>query len=248
MSGIGIFHTGETGPREDSIDYGRDDKNTGDGGENKGNEKDGKHLDDPDAAITDPPSEEVKNWDATQTEQGWNDRFAPPKLPSGEEAKDGDISVNTEAMRAYASNIENLIDPLKQVKEKIEAVQVAAGGFPHATDLMTQVVGAGGAGSGSVKSFTLTFIAGAIDAITKTASEVRNLAVLYEQAEDDNKVDATKVSEYISNAQSYISKITNSAGSVPGAAGVGAGAAGAGAGDPAGGVPSPAGGAGAAAT
>jgi hypothetical protein len=137
--------------------------------------------------------------------------FTPPAVPKTETEGRAPEKVNTEALRKFSANMRELITPMRTIYDDFQGLEVPSGAFAHAYKLRDDVMGAGG-GVDAVAAVpgTRAFIEKAINAATSVADQADAMATLYENTEDQNKLDSDKLHEALANAQTYVTSATTS--------------------------------------
>ena len=147
-----------------------------------------------------------------------------PETPTHETVGKAPMAVTTEALRTFSANVRQLSPPLERSREDLIGASVPAGAFEHAHQLTRKVLGAGsGAGAednSSVVPGTTKTLTDAINVLATVADLMEQSAVLYERAESENDLDATKLKEYLDTASSHV---TTATGMGPGSAPTGTG-------------------------
>lgn len=152
------------------------------------------------------------DWSNASAENRINQLFKDLKIPSGVgDGKPNPIRVDTAALRTFAANLDPMIAELRKLQAEVQKVEIRPGAFPHGEDFKRRSAGgtAGGtANSSSAKQSTLEFTKNAINGLTECAEGLKKLAGEYDRTEDDSKLDAKKLGDYIKNARQYITSIT----------------------------------------
>jgi len=133
------------------------------------------------------------------------DPFTKARVPKGKGGS-GTTSVDTPSMLLFASNCEQLIDPVKRAKLALKNVQVAPGAFFHANQLKSKVNG--------LQSSLLVILDDLEDGLTDLCEGVRLLGKQYDTTEEQNKITAQELEEHMHGAISDFGALERDAQSV----------------------------------
>ncbi|MEV8545587.1 hypothetical protein [Streptomyces sp. NPDC051572] len=117
--------------------------------------------------------------------------FVPPPVPGGDGSSG--TSISTPSMDLFASNIDLLIQPVRDIATGLDDVSVAPGAFYHANTMRTTVNGAN-ADSGLKKSYG-DALSALVRGLTDLRDGVRQLSTNYTTTEDANRMTADDLAD-----------------------------------------------------
>ncbi|WP_433261125.1 hypothetical protein ACQPZF_25980 [Actinosynnema sp. CS-041913] len=126
--------------------------------------------------------------------------FKAPSVPGGDKTPGkGVTKVSTEAIKVFASNIEQLFGPLDEVAKKLQGVKLAPGSLPASFVLKDGIVGSKG-----LVPASLGFIDRVRDALTEIVKSSRTLAATYQNHEEFNKMSGKDLGEFVGGLRGNI--------------------------------------------
>ncbi|MBK6014466.1 hypothetical protein [Streptomyces sp. MBT53] len=117
--------------------------------------------------------------------------FVPPPVPGGD-GHNG-TSISTPSMDLLASNVDLLIQPVRDAATKLNDVAIAPGAFYHANVMRTKINGANADG-GLKKSYT-DALSALVTGLTDLRDGVRSLSRHYATTEEANNMSAHDLSD-----------------------------------------------------
>ncbi|NMH99700.1 hypothetical protein [Pseudonocardia acidicola] len=133
---------------------------------------------------------------------------SPPPVPGGHgSGGSGATSVDTPSLKLFASNIDQLIQPLKDAKTTLAGMKVQAGGFAQAYDIHDHLVGPNG-----LQSSYRTVLDRVIETLTDVKNGVNKMAADYETTEEANTMSADAVTKAMPDLAGDITSITTAGG------------------------------------
>ncbi|MEU6028856.1 hypothetical protein ABZ825_17880 [Streptomyces tauricus] len=145
--------------------------------------------------------------------------FVPPPVPGGD--GQGGTSVSTPSLDLFASNIDLLIQPVRDVATGLDEVAVAPGAFYHA-NVMRSTVNGPNADGGLKKSYGVALSA-LVRGLTDLRDGARTLSRKYTTAEEDNSLTATDLADAMRTATADFNTMMTSNGGSAMTSGAGAG-------------------------
>ncbi|MER7914138.1 hypothetical protein [Streptomyces sp. NPDC096068] len=148
-------------------------------------------------------------WDAANAPDGTPVPFSRDDLPVAPPVRvyageAGRTQVDTAALRAFATNTRTLLESVRNAHTALNPVTLAPGGFYVAKLMRDQVTGTvEGAGLKPAFLKVLTDLQYGLD---KLASGMDALAKLYDDTEDDNRIDAARLAEVLDTAPGYFNR------------------------------------------
>ena len=145
------------------------------------------------------------------------DDYVPPPPKFTEDGKGEGISVSTEALKAFANYLDDVKESLKQLLPTIEGIEIKAGAFAAAYDLIKRLEEVGEKDAGGVKGVTEKYLYDIIEVLGVMAGDLRQLANKYDTGEELNAADAKDLIKFMEDGLGYLDKLTggNSTSPVP---------------------------------
>jgi hypothetical protein len=161
------------------------------------------------AAVTKPPIQQwngVPNASTTQSNPTLTPaetaNLTPPAVPSSSGSGSGTTVVNTPSMDTFATNIGNLVGPVKDAYTKLAALaQVEPGQFYDAYQLQGDVSGASGATSDLVSNY-IGVLKNLGNGLTDIQSAATTMSQKYTSVNDLNNIKVSDLNSDLSNSQS----------------------------------------------
>ncbi|MEU4669218.1 hypothetical protein AB0F91_14835 [Amycolatopsis sp. NPDC023774] len=131
----------------------------------------------------------------------------PPPVPGGaEHPGKGVTTVNTEAMRTFATNMQTLADgPLKDLPGQLDGITVKPGIFATANSKITQPI----VGPGGVRDTTRATIQDLITSLHDLSEAVNTASKAYDDADEANNMTMDKYNQYFGNVSNEINNAGN---------------------------------------
>lgn len=144
-----------------------------------------------------------------------NEMPAPAKLPPDNttlgvnppkytDSANGNVTVNTEALRQFSTYLDSLAEPLKKVKAEVDKVSVHPGAFFEAFHLKNAVNSDPALQTNTSKALTQV-----IDAFAYIKRGITKLTAEYESAEELNSAGAEDLNKLLGDARTVISKMSS---------------------------------------
>ncbi|MFE2422672.1 hypothetical protein [Streptomyces hokutonensis] len=134
--------------------------------------------------------------------------FVPPPVPGGD-GHNG-TSISTPSMDLLASNVDLLIQPVRDAATKLNDVAIAPGAFYHANVMRTKVNGANADG-GLKKSYT-DALSALVTGLTDLRDGVRSLSQHYATTEEANNMSAHDLSDAFATTSGDFNRMMTSNG------------------------------------
>lgn len=150
---------------------------------------------------------------------GWSAPDNPnelPSVPGRDNPGEGVTAVSTEALRAYANNIDMLIPILDQARDQLDLNWIQAGNFGAATALKEKMSSKTGIGV-----TTWNFLEQTAETLGHIRNAARNIAAEFENAEDLNEATSADVGFQMTELKTAVGALK--AGAVPDEDGAGSG-------------------------
>lgn len=125
----------------------------------------------------------------------------PPKYDGS--GGDGEVTVNTDALRQFSAFLDRLGEPLKTLKTDVDKVAVHPGAFYQAFHLKNAVHS-----DPSLQTNTSKVIAQTLDAFASIKQGITKLIAEYDSAEELNSVSAEDLKKVLSSASTIITKLS----------------------------------------
>lgn len=133
----------------------------------------------------------------------------PPTVPGGSDHPgQGVTSVSPDAMRTFASNLEQLEQVVADLIQKITGVKVTAGSFSTAVNLAQKI----DAATSGLTDTTTTVLTDLKTTVTDTVAAARKLAADFDNAEDLNGLTADNFNRYINQVSSDVNNLNSALG------------------------------------
>ncbi|GAA4794609.1 hypothetical protein [Streptomyces ziwulingensis] len=153
--------------------------------------------------------------------------FVPPPVPGGD--GQGGTSVSTPSLDLFASHIDLLIQPVRDVATGLDEVAVAPGAFYHA-NVMRSTVNGPNADGGLKKSYG-SALSALVRGLTDLRDGARTLSRKYATAEEDNSLTAADLADAMTSATADFNTMMTSNGGSAMTSGAGTGSTSTGTGD-----------------
>lgn len=124
------------------------------------------------------------------------------KLPKDAFGGNGQVTVNTEALRLFSNHLDQLTEPLKVLKADIDKVSVRAGAFYHAFHLENSIHG-----DASLQHNTSLMISQTLDAFALIKRAITKLITEYDTVEELNSAGADDLGKHIGDVKNLINKM-----------------------------------------
>lgn len=146
-----------------------------------------------------------------------NEMPPPPKMPAdknsllgdisapkyGENGNDGNVTVNTDALRQFSAFLDKLAEPLNTVKLQVDKVSVHPGAFFQAFHLKNAVHTDPALQTNTSKAITQT-----LDAFALIKRGITKLVAEYESTEELNSASADDLNKILGDAKNVINKMS----------------------------------------
>ncbi|MET0135509.1 MAG: hypothetical protein ABW215_18170, partial [Kibdelosporangium sp.] len=119
--------------------------------------------------------------------------------PVGSAEGGAPTQVNTDAIKAFATNLESLDDPVRTALTTVGDIDIRAGGFFAAHELADSIGGTGKLRDGTQSTLTKT-----LDALAAIRAASTKIVQRYESAEDLNAATSQNLQQYIAGADGVI--------------------------------------------
>jgi hypothetical protein len=140
------------------------------------------------------------------TSPPWQDpKLAPPPpVPGGADTPGkGVTTINTKAMQTYASNIDALIQPLRDSANALQSVNIKPGVFPAALELSKSI----NTGETGLRDASYTVLNNLVNALVDVHDALRLMASKYDKAEDLNEISAGDYANYMAIAAGRVNAV-----------------------------------------
>ncbi|WP_427924625.1 hypothetical protein [Streptomyces sp. cg40] len=134
--------------------------------------------------------------------------FVPPPVPGGN-GHNG-TSISTPSMDLLASNVDLLIQPVRDAATKLNDVAIAPGAFYHANVMRTKVNGANA--DGGLKKSYADALSALVTGLTDLRDGVRSLSKHYTTTEEANKMSAHDLSDAFTTTSGDFNRMMTSNG------------------------------------
>jgi hypothetical protein len=146
------------------------------------------------------------------------DPGSAPAVPGGGDGSHGSTVVNTAAMKVFATNITNLVDPVSSLQNDVQNVNIRTGSMSVCVNLTNKINHISGSGSSDLRGTTVAVLQNVRDAIEEVAQGVRKMAADFDSTEALNNMTTADYDRYLSGVTTSITSLLNpfkSSGSQP---------------------------------
>ncbi|MER5525672.1 hypothetical protein ABT075_13830 [Streptomyces sp. NPDC002677] len=125
-------------------------------------------------------------------------KFQPPPVPSGS-GSGSKTQVDTAPMEVFASNMEQLVDPVRRALDRLDGIDVRAGAFYDANVIRKDLNGPNG--DDGLKKKLSAVLHDLTEGLTDIAKGVRDIAGQYGKVHDASLVDVSDLTKAMQPAQ-----------------------------------------------
>ncbi|WP_217553908.1 hypothetical protein [Streptomyces sp. GbtcB6] len=156
-------------------------------------------------------------------------KFQPPSVPSGS-GSGSKTQVDTQPMEVFASNMEQLVDPVQRALDRLHGIDVHAGAFYDGNVIRKDLNGANG--DDGLKKKLGDVLHDLTEGLTDIAKGVRDIAGQYSKVHDASVVDVSDLTKAMQPAQSDFDALAKDNGATPATGSTSTGSSGSGSDSP----------------
>ncbi|MFD8820501.1 hypothetical protein ACFV23_55775 [Streptomyces sp. NPDC059627] len=125
-------------------------------------------------------------------------KFQPPAVPSGS-GSGSKTQVDTQPMEVFASNMDQLVDPVQKALDRLGGIDVHAGAFYDGNVIRKDLNGPNG--DDGLKKSLMAVLHDLTEGLTDIAKGVRDIAGQYSKVHDASLVDVSALTKAMQPAQ-----------------------------------------------
>lgn len=128
----------------------------------------------------------------------------PPPVPGGADGNGaGKITVNTEALKKFGQNLDQLVEPMLTAKNNLARIDIAPGGLPASWRLMDKIQ----KGGDSLVPSLQAFIAKTHGALDATKAGVEEMCRQYTNTEELNTATAKDLGPFMYESKGFVESL-----------------------------------------